>query len=283
MKIRVLLIVAFLAGWAVITVHATTLVRMSLDHLSQASSTVVRGRVVNQESRWNAQHTQIVTLTTIASGQTLKGNAGPTLVIEQMGGVVGHIRSWVPGTALLRPQSEYVFFLQPSTIHANRYLLVGMTQGAFRIYQDASTRQERVILPLGFTLSGQAASAQTSGGVAGSTMPYQAFRQTVASSVGAPLRIPSGLSIPVEIRTAAFQGVGRMDIEGRVTRDLFPNQGVVIPAGSAIYGAAERVGNNWRIHWTEISTRGGRAPISAISEESAEDSLRGRVLVVTVR
>ncbi len=283
MKIRVLLIVAILAGWVALPARATTLVRMSLDQLAQASSTVVRGRVINQESRWNAQHTQIITLTTIASGQTLKGNAGPTLVVEQVGGVVGHIRSWVPGTALLRPQSEYVLFLQPSTTHAGRYLLVGMAQGAFRIYRDAATRQERVILPMGFMLAGQAPSGQTSGSGVGPTVPYQSFRQTVASSVGAPLRIPSGLSIPVEILSAAFQGVGRMDIEGRVTRDLFPNQSVVVPAGSAIYGAAERVGNNWRIHWTEISTRAGRAPISAVSEESAEDSLRGRVLVVTVR
>ncbi len=283
MKIRVLLIVAILVGWAAIPGRATTLVRMSLQQLAQASSTVVRGRVISQESRWNAQHTQIITLTTIASGQTLKGNAGPMLVVEQMGGVVGHIRSWVPGTAMLRPQSEYVLFLQTSRTHAQRYLLVGMAQGAFRIYRDATTRQERVILPLGFTASGQAGSTQASAGAEGSTMPYQAFRQTVASSVSAPLRIPSGLTLPVEIRSAEFQGVGRMDIEGRVTRDLFPNQGVVIPAGSAIYGSAEREGNKWRIRWTEISTRGGRASITAVNEESAEEPLRGQVLVVTVR
>ncbi len=283
MKSRVLVFVAIAMCWTCLPVQATTMVRMSLNQLAQASKTIVRGRVVSQESRWNSQHTQIITLTTVALGQTLKGDAAPTLVIEQMGGVVGHLRSWVPGTALLRPQAEYVFFLQPSTTRASRYLLVGMMQGAFRVYRDATTRQERVVLPTGSMATGQAETPQTSGNLAGPTMPYQAFRQAVATSVNAPLAIPSGLTIPVEIRSASFQGVGRMDIEGRVTSDLFPNRGVVIPAGSAIYGAAEREGNTWHIHWTEISTRGGRAPISALSEESADGSLRGRLLVVTVR
>lgn len=283
MKSRVLISVATVMCWTVMPVRATTLVRMSLNQLAQASKTIVRGRVINQESRWNAQHTQIITLTTVALGQTLKGDAAETLVIEQMGGVVGHIRSWVPGTALLRPQAEYVFFLQPSATNPSRHLLVGMMQGAFRVYRDAQTRQERVVLPTGSMLSGQAPAPQASGTLAGPTMPYQAFRQAITTSVNAPLAIPSGLTIPVEIRSASFQGVGRMDIEGRVTSDLFPNHGVVIPAGSAIYGAAEREGNTWHIHWTEISTRGGRAPISALSEESADGSLRGRVLVVTVR
>jgi hypothetical protein len=275
----VLLFVMMVAACGTPGAGATTLVRMSLDQLAQASSVIARARVVNRESRWNGQHTQIVTLTTVALNQTLKGKPASTLVIEQPGGVVGRIRSYVPGTAILYPQAEYVLFLEPSSPDRGRYRLVGMAQGAFRVYRDAATRQERVILPRGSV----SAAPRSAGRLAGSTVPFEQFRQAVAATVVTPVTIPPGTSIPVEIRSATSSGVGRMDLEGRVTSDLFPSRGVLIPAGSAIYGTAEKLKDTWNIRWTELSTRGVRIAISARSQESAQGSLQGRILLVTVK
>jgi hypothetical protein len=282
MKMRLLVV---LSAWMIALsplAQATTLVRMSLTQLSQASSAIVRGSVVSQETRWNPQHTQILTFTTVAVREVIKGNPPSTLVIEQLGGMVGHIRSWVPGTALLRPQTEYVFFLEPSAANPSRFLPVGMLQGAMRIYREASTRQERVILPLG-SLAVSTPNAQGKTGMVGPTLSLGEFRQQVTGAVNAPVTIPRGTSIPVAIDSTDFQGVGRMDIQGHVASDLFPNAGSFIPAGSRIRGAAERVGGKWRIQWTEMEVRGTRVELSASSEEPAEGSLRGTVVIASVR
>jgi hypothetical protein len=282
MKSRVLLLLAVSILCSTPLARATNLVRMSLPQLSQASSTIVRGRVLAQETRWNPQHTQIVTFTTVAVSGVMKGNPASSLVIEQLGGVVGHIRSWVPGTALLRPQAEYMLFLEPSKAYSSRYLLVGMLQGAVRIYRQASTHQERVILPLG-SLAIQTQNEQAGASMVGPTLPLGQFRQEVAKAVSAPVRIPRGTSMPVVIDSADFQGVGRMDVAGHISSDIFPNAQLVIPAGSPIRGAAERVGGNWRIYWTEVEIRGTRVPLSASSDEPAAGSLRGTSLLVMVR
>lgn len=282
MKLRSLFIAAVLATWFCRPAQGTTLVRLSLDQLSQASSAVVRGRVVRQESGWNPEHTQIVTLTTISLGQALKGHPPSALVVEQPGGVVGHIRMWVPGVAFLRPQAEYTLFLEPSAAHPSRYLLVGMSQGAFRVYRDAATRQERVILPFGALKAGVQESGAESY-LAGPTVPYTEFRRQVGAVVSAPVTVPRGTSIPVVVHTTEFQGAGRLGIEARVTADIFPNAGVVIPAGSSIRGTAQRVAGLWKISWTDLVVRGSRIPLSASSEEPADGSLQGRMLTVLVR
>ena len=66
MRLRVLFFLAFFGSAALRPCRATTLVRLSLEQLSQASTHVVRGHAVRQESRWNPEHTRIVTLTTVA-------------------------------------------------------------------------------------------------------------------------------------------------------------------------------------------------------------------------
>jgi hypothetical protein len=129
--------------------HATTLVRLSLEQLSQASTAIIRGRVVSQESHWNDTHTQIVTLTSVRVDRVLKGQPASTVVIEQQGGAVGRIHVHVPGTARLLPQGDYLLFLEPAPTNPARHLLVGMLQGSYRIYRDSSTMEERIIQPVG--------------------------------------------------------------------------------------------------------------------------------------
>ena len=282
MKIRLFFLMAVVCLWAASPARATTLVRLSLEQLSQAATAIVQGRVVSQDSRWNPEHTRILTYTTIAVSQPSKGSPPSTLVIEQPGGKVGNIHTYVAGTVRFNPQTEYMLFLEPSSGDASKYLVVGMVQGALRIYRDASTHGQRVILPLG-SITHLTRKGGAKASVQGPTVPLNEFRQQIVSSLQTPIVIPRGTSIPVSIQFTESLGAGRLHVVGRTTSDIFPSPSVVVPAGSAIEGTAQRVGEAWKIYWNEVSIRGARALLSARSQERAGGSLQGRVLVVNVR
>src|SRR3972149_4736345 len=145
MRIRTTCIITIIVLALASVAHGTTLVRLSLEQLSQASSAIVRGRVLSQESRLSADGKQVVTLTTIAVEQSMKGRPPATVVVEQPGGAVGNRRVRVAGTIQFRPETRYMLFLEPSTSGAGRFRMVGMLQGAYRILRDERTQEERVI------------------------------------------------------------------------------------------------------------------------------------------
>ena len=261
---------------------ATTLVRMSLDQLAEASTEIIRGHVVSQQTLWNPQHTRIYTYTTLALDQTYKGSPPSFPVVQQPGGTIGKVRVFVAGTVQFHAQAIYMLFLERSAADPSKFLLVGMMQGAYRIYHDAKTQEEMLTLPLGSLTRGAPASG-AGAIIAGPAVPVRQFQRDVSASLSSPLSIPRGTAISVAIKSAQFEGVRRMDVKGRTTSDLFPNSGLVIPAGSAISGMAERIGNSWKISWTEVSIGGKQVLLSARSTEPAVGSLQGRVLVFNVR
>jgi hypothetical protein len=281
MKMRAWISITALAAWmvAVSPARASTVVSLSLDQLTQASSDIVQARVVNQASSWNDGHTQVLTITTVAVLQTFKGHTSSTVEIQQMGGTIGNMRVFVPGDITFQPQEEYVLFLEPAP-ESSRYRLVGMTQGAYRVYQDATTHQERVILPAFSQLTTQLQSigAMNPAG----TLPLDGFHKYVAARANAPIQIPHGLALSVAVISTESRGAGRLHVYGKTTADLFPNKNLAIPAGTEVEGNAILSSAMWTIHWDELNVRGVHAPISATSQES-EGSLRGRSLVLNVR
>ena len=277
MKLRTFILAVATAFWLAPPAGATTLVRMSLSQLAQASSTIVQGHVVAQATRVNPAHTRIMTYTTVQLDKALKGQPPATLIIEQQGGTIGNFHVRVPGTAFLRPQTEYVLFLEPVTGKAQTYHMVGMMQGAFRVYRDRHGAQRRVVLPLGALSTGGSSRMLSQSPALGE------FQMTVAGVLAAPIVIPPGTSIPVVVISTQFQGAGQAVVVARTTSDLFPSQAVVIPAGSQVVGAAQRQGTKWKIYWSSVSVRGRQAHISATSETSAGKSLKGRAMVVQTR
>jgi hypothetical protein len=261
---------------------ATTLVRMSLDQLSEASTEIVRAHVVSQQTAWNSQHTRIYTYTTLALDQTYKGDPPSFPVIQQPGGTVGKTRVFVAGTVQFHAQTGYLLFLERSSADPAKFLLVGMVQGAYRIYRDEKTQEEKLMLPLGSLTRGSPTSGPGSV-LAGPAIPIHQFQRDISASLSTPLSIPQGTAIPVAIKSTQSAGVRRMGVSGRTTTDLFPNSGLVIPAGSAISGMAERVGDSWAISWTDVSIRGKQVLLSARNTEPAARTLQGRTLVVNVR
>ena len=261
---------------------ATTLVRMSLDQLAEASTEIIRGHVVSQQTLWNPQHTRIYTYTTLALDQTYKGNPPSLPVVQQPGGTIGKVRVFVAGTVQFHAQASYMLFLERSGADPSKFLLVGMMQGAYRIYRDAETEEERLILPLG-SLSRGTPAAGAGSIITGRAVPVRQFQRDVSASLSSPLTIPHGTAISVAIKSAHYASGARVDVKGRTTFDLFPNSGLVIPAGSAVTGMAERIGSSWKISWTEVSIGGKQVLLSARSTEPAVAPLQGRVLVVNVR
>jgi hypothetical protein len=282
MKMRTQLFVVFVAVFWAASASATTLLRMSLDQLAQASTEIIRGHVVSQETLWNPAHTRIYTYTTVAVDHTYKGSLASTLVIQQPGGTVGNVHVFVAGTIQFHSQAGYVLFLERSAEDPSKFLPVGMMQGAYRIYRDAATQEERLILPLGSLTRGTPASGAGST-IAGPAVPVPQFQREISTALSRPLTIPYGTAMPLSISATQFAGVRRLDVRGRTTSDLFPNPGLVIPAGSALSGKAERVGDAWEISWIEISIRGKQVLLSARSTTPAVGALQGRLLVANVR
>jgi hypothetical protein len=270
------------AGQAAAEAGSTTL---GLEQLVQASTDIVRGRVGNQESRWNEANTQIVTFTTIVVGERIKGRAGATVVVEQPGGTVGNVRSDVAGAVRFQEGADYLLFLEPAGLNSSRRLVVGMMQGAYRIYRDATTNEERVIQPSTKSVERDDTrvtepAAEPPAGA--ETIPLSQFRQQLSAAMAAPLGIPKGTSIPIVIETTEFEGVGRMRVVGRTTADLFPNSKTAIPAGSTVEGSAQKWQGSWKVYWSQVSVHGVSIPISGSNEELGE-GLRGRSMMVRVK
>ncbi len=258
-------------------VGATTLVRMTLTQLAQASSTIVEGHVVAQTTRANQNHTRIFTYTTIQLDKALKGQPPETITIEQPGGTVGNFHVHVPGTAYLRPQMQYVLFLEPVKGTAQTFHMVGMMQGAFRVYRNRNGAERRVALPLGSLSTGSSSTTVSPSPTLGE------FQMTISGVLAAPIVIPVGTEIPVVISSTQFQGAGQAVIVAQTTSDLFPSKAVVIPTGSEVAGTAQREGNKWKIYWTSVSVRGREARISATNEASAGEDLKGQSMIVRMR
>ena len=282
MKIRTQFLTIIVAILMSASASATTLMRMSLDQLTQASTEIVRGHVVSQSTQWNSGHTRIYTFTTVALDQSYKGNPPSTLVIQQPGGRVGKVQVFVAGTIQFHPQTDYLLFLERSASDSSNFLPVGMMQGGYRVYRAVATREEKLILPLGFLRRGAPATG-VGAVIAGPAVPVRQFQREVSTALGSPMIIPRGTAIPIAIKSTRLAGLRRMDVTGRTTSDLFPNEGLVIPAGSPLSGIAERVGNSWRISWTDVSIGGKQVLLSARNTEPAGEALRGRVLRVSVR
>ncbi|HUY13136.1 MAG TPA: hypothetical protein VMX16_05805 [Terriglobia bacterium] len=261
---------------------ATSLVQLSVQQLTQASAVILRGHAVNQVSRWNANHTSIETLTTIAVDQSMKGQPASTVVVRQTGGTVGRIREYVPGSVRFLPGAGYMLFLEPSQIAPSEYLVVGMMQGAYRVFRDPNTGEERVINPTGKYFHG------TRGPVSSvpsspQTVPLRQFQQQVAGAISAPVVIPTGTAIPLKIESASFDGVGRMALQARTTADLFPNDHLVVPAQSTLTGYGQRVAGHWVVHWSTVEIGGTPVKIRTAPERSLGAHLSGEKFVAVVR
>jgi hypothetical protein len=130
---------------------ATTMLRADLPELAQSADTIVHGTVRRVESRWSGDGRRIVTDVEIQVTESLKGQAGGSVVVTQPGGRVGDIGQSVSGLASFTPGEEVVLFLERRGAQAFR--VAGMAQGKYQVQRSAEgTRALAVPEPTGDVL-----------------------------------------------------------------------------------------------------------------------------------
>jgi hypothetical protein len=123
-------------------VGATSTVAVPVSELVRLSPVIVHGTVLSTESRWNEDHSLIVTDVRIGVLNTLRGQAVSDVVVTQPGGRVGKLRVEVDGAGAFRLGDETILFLSP---HAGgRYSVSGLSQGRFDVRQDPRTGEKIV-------------------------------------------------------------------------------------------------------------------------------------------
>jgi hypothetical protein len=130
---------------------ATTMLRVDLPELTQSADAIVHGTVRRLESRWSGDGRKIVTDVEIEVTETLKGQAGGTVLVTQPGGRMGDIGQKVSGLASFTPGEEVVLFLERRGPQAFR--VAGMAQGKYQVRRSADgTRMLAVPEPTGDSL-----------------------------------------------------------------------------------------------------------------------------------
>ena len=124
---------------------ATSMVPVSVETLTSNAELILQGKATRSWSQWNAQHSLIYTFTEFTVDRTLKDNAPASatrssgkVVVKQLGGTVGGTSQHVSGVRYWQPGEEAVLFLRASEAKDNTEVVVGLTQGAFRVERLSS-------------------------------------------------------------------------------------------------------------------------------------------------
>ncbi len=131
---RILLVVLGLCLGA----SSTTVIPMSVERLTRASTDVVRARALASWSAWDAAHTRIFTYTRFAVLQRLKGRAASIFVVKQMGGSAGGYTQHVAGVRPFVSGEDSLLFLHPSQAADGTLVVTGLMQGNFRVTRSPS-------------------------------------------------------------------------------------------------------------------------------------------------
>lgn len=116
---------------------------LSVEELSQASSDVVRGRVVGQTVHWTPHHEGIYTKVQIEVLEALQGEASPgrRMTIIQAGGTIDGVSLDWTGRPVFTDGEDLILFLQPyepGNPADGRHLVVGGKQGRMTVVSDPS-------------------------------------------------------------------------------------------------------------------------------------------------
>jgi hypothetical protein len=121
---------------------ASTVRQLDTRELTLDSHDIVVGEIQSVRSYWNTAHTRIFTDVTVHVTRSLKGDAGSTLTLTELGGEVDGARLDVPGCPTFRPGEQTLLFVwRDPQGHAQ---VNGLAQGKFDIQIDPSTGERTV-------------------------------------------------------------------------------------------------------------------------------------------
>ncbi|HEY3354132.1 MAG TPA: hypothetical protein VGQ83_12840 [Polyangia bacterium] len=133
-----LLRLAVVAGvvLAAVPASASVIVQLDVPTLAARADGIVRGRVVDQRARWDAQHTRIFTDVRVAVDQVYKGPGAPgdVIVVTRLGGSVDGVGMKVAGEAAFVLGEEALVFLRRQAAGGRLYhTVLGMAQGKLTV------------------------------------------------------------------------------------------------------------------------------------------------------
>jgi hypothetical protein len=121
---------------------ATTVAQMTLRDMVSMAPSIVVGTVESSSSRWNEDHSLIVTDVRIQVTDVIKGQNVGQVVITQPGGRVGKLRVDVDGAVAYRSGQETVLFLAPDA--RGHQQVLGVFRGRFDVATNAQTGKKSV-------------------------------------------------------------------------------------------------------------------------------------------
>lgn len=134
----VLLTVGLLLA-AVPNLFSLTVARITVAELTEQSSLVVLGRVVDIRYQWEDQRQSSVnTVLTVEVSRYLKGRGGATVTVKQLGGRIGDFGDEVSGTPSFDVNDEVILFL---VAHNGDYWIHSIALGAFNILTENDGQQ----------------------------------------------------------------------------------------------------------------------------------------------
>ena len=125
-----------------VSASATITRAIDFEEKVEHAASIVVGKCVAQESRWDSTKNWILTYSTFAVEKTLKGQPAQNITIVTPGGTVGNLTQDVVGAPKFQQGEENVVFVRNSQAGPT---VLYLEQGSYKVRKD--DRGERVVEP----------------------------------------------------------------------------------------------------------------------------------------
>jgi hypothetical protein len=129
---RLVLTATFVVVLAASTVGASTFVAMTDAELVNGADAVVRGRVVDLQTRFDDTGRLVITEATVRVREVLVGEAPEYVTVRTVGGEIGGFRVDAPGFPQLERRQHVVLMIEQND-RADGYRVRGYQQGHFEV------------------------------------------------------------------------------------------------------------------------------------------------------
>jgi hypothetical protein len=169
---------------------ATSVLPVSLQHMATTADLIFHGRVISNAVRLDETSGRVATFTSFAIIELIKGDAGSTHTIKQVGGHLpgSNMRQVIHGVPRFSVGAEYVVFL-PKASSLGFASPIGLAQGKFLVHKQNGTAvisDRRAVATMASSSAqpdlARTASAIETGRPAGARLPD--FLQTVRGMIG---------------------------------------------------------------------------------------------------
>lgn len=140
---RSALVFAAVLALTPVIAEATIARAVEFDEKVSRAASIVVGRVLSQQSSWDANRQRILTYSKFQIDNTLKGFPAQEITIVTPGGTVGDVAQDFVGVPRFNTGDEHVVFVRNTKVGPT---VLFLDQGAYRVEKDS--RGDRIVVPL---------------------------------------------------------------------------------------------------------------------------------------